>query len=346
MKRLTYFALLTAVLFTSSELLAQRRGGGGGRGPGGAGQTQGQPGNQQCNMNGPMQGRQGQMGTQGFPQGQFQQTRLQSRQFQQVQFQQGQFGVQQGQFGRRGSGQGNRGQGQFGRNQQGNNNGQRGSGQMSREEQMIKNRIDSIPVGELTQEERAGMVLMREEEKLAHDVYYSLFQKWGLKPFSNIQNSESRHMLAMKYMLDRYQITDPIQNNTVGVFQSVELQKLYKDLVTKGLSSRENAVQTGLLIEEMDIADLQKLMNQTDNEDLRIVYANLLRGSRNHLRAFSRLMSRSSGSYTPQYLSQEEFDKIASGKQEKGPSGLDDNSKGRGRGKGNQQNNNSGPGKN
>lgn len=35
-----------------------------------------------------------------------------------------------------------------------------------------------------------GLLFMREEEKLAHDVYLALYAKWGLPIFQNIAQSE------------------------------------------------------------------------------------------------------------------------------------------------------------
>jgi hypothetical protein len=55
-----------------------------------------------------------------------------------------------------------------------------------------------------------------------------------------------------------------------------------------------------------------------DNADILLVYDNLLRGSRNHLRAFMKTLSQQGGGYTPQYLSQTEFDAIVNSPMETG----------------------------
>ena len=57
---------------------------------------------------------------------------------------------------------------------------------------------------------------------------------------------------------------------------------------------------------------------ETDNSDIIKVYNNLQKGSRNHLRAFFDQIENNGGSYSPQYLSQEEFNSIISSEQEKG----------------------------
>ena len=59
----------------------------------------------------------------------------------------------------------------------------------------------------LSADEAAGLIYMREEEKLAHDVYVTLYQQWGLPLFNNIANSEATHTSAIKVLLDRYGIS-------------------------------------------------------------------------------------------------------------------------------------------
>jgi hypothetical protein len=178
--------------------------------------------------------------------------------------------------------------------------------------------LSSVPTSSVSGAEIDGLLLMREEEKLARDVYLTLAEKWGIRTFSNIAESEQTHMDAMELILDRYGIADPIKDDAVGVFTSPVLDKLYDDLVAKGSSSAAEAVKVGATIEELDIADLVRLIAATDNDDIKIVYQNLLKGSRNHLRAFDRQIGRYGVSYEPQYISRAEYDRILDSRQESG----------------------------
>lgn len=47
-----------------------------------------------------------------------------------------------------------------------------------------------------------------------------------------------------------------------------------------------------------------KLMGKTDNRDTRLVSPNPMKGSRNHLRPFSRQISSRGGTYEPEHLSE------------------------------------------
>lgn len=178
--------------------------------------------------------------------------------------------------------------------------------------------IATIDKNNLDETEKEGLLLMREEEKLARDVYLNLYEKWNLKTFYNIAQSEKTHMEAIKTLLDRYDIKDPVGEDVIGVFESEKLQGLYNGLVTQGSESLEQALKVAALIEELDIYDLKELLSKTDNDDIKIVYLNLLKGSRNHLRSFDRQLDRNGFSYEAKFLSQKEYDSIAGSAQERG----------------------------
>mgnify|MGYP003589105545 CR=1 FL=1 len=53
--------------------------------------------------------------------------------------------------------------------------------------------LAEIPKASLSDAEKKGLLLMREEEKLARDLYLALYDKWGTRAFSNIAQSEQHH---------------------------------------------------------------------------------------------------------------------------------------------------------
>jgi hypothetical protein len=178
--------------------------------------------------------------------------------------------------------------------------------------------ISDLPSETLSQSETDGLLLMREEEKLARDVYQTLYEKWGLQIFANIAQSEQTHTEAVRDLLEKYNLTDPVTDDTVGVFTNETMQKLYDDLVIKGNQSETAALTVGATIEDLDINDLQKLLAETDNQDITLVYENLLRGSRNHLRAFTKQLTMRNETYAPQYISSTDYESIQSSQPETG----------------------------
>ena len=165
------------------------------------------------------------------------------------------------------------------------------------------------PAPVLTEAEASDLLFMREEEKLARDVYITLYAEWGVRVFDNISQSEQTHMDKLLGLLDKYGLEDPILG--FGKFADTELQDLYDTLVTAGLRSKLDALMVGALIEEVDIEDIVLAMERTDKTDILNVYGNLVAGSENHLNAFVRNIESITGeTYVAQYISQEEGDAI------------------------------------
>ena len=191
------------------------------------------------------------------------------------------------------------------------------------------------PAGDVDEQEIADLLWMREEEKLARDVYITLGETWSLPVFSNISQAEQQHMDAVGALLDRYEIQDPVGDNGVGVFTNPELQALYDQLVEQGSQSATDALMVGGAIEELDILDLQKAIANTDNADIQQVYTSLNAGSENHLRAFVGNLERQSGeSYSPQYMDQGAYDAIMAGSNGNGQGGNGQGNGGNGQGNG------------
>lgn len=166
--------------------------------------------------------------------------------------------------------------------------------------------------------EAASIVFMREEEKLARDVYQLLYTQWGQPIFSNIASSEQQHMDAVGTLIARYKLPDPASHTAAGMFVDQELQTTFNSLMSQGQTSLEAALRVGAAIEDMDIKDLNLRIAQTDNPDVKQVYQNLLKGSRNHLRSFVSLLAARGVTYTPQHITQTEFDAIVNSPRETG----------------------------
>lgn len=175
---------------------------------------------------------------------------------------------------------------------------------------------NNVEILSLSADEVNSLNLMREEEKLARDVYTFLYTKWNLQIFVNIGESEQRHMDAVLQLLTKYNLPDPVGSNNAGKFSNTRLQELYNQLTAQGSISLADALKVGATIEDLDIFDLETALTKIRNQDIRAVYENLNRGSRNHLRAFySNLVNRGE-MYVPQYISQTEFDSIVSSSKE------------------------------
>lgn len=196
----------------------------------------------------------------------------------------------------------------------------------------------------LNDSELAILLQMKDEEKLAHDVYTVLYEKWASQVFSRISVAEDRHLNAVITFLKYYESADTLVGEP-GVFSNVEIQTLYNELIIKGSVSVEEAMMTGALIEEMDIKDLKEALDVVTNENIIRVFENLLKGSRNHLRAFYHQLTKLGLVYIPVYISQEEYDAIVNSPMEQGNKyGIQNNNKQHRNGQGNSDRNGNGNG--
>lgn len=192
--------------------------------------------------------------------------------------------------------------------------------------------------GQLDITETTHLIFMREEEKLARDVYITLSSMWPDSPiFQEIgEGSEQTHTDVIRDKLADYGIPDPNPDtnnlpSSIGVYTGEEFgayfQEKYMLLINKGSQSELDALYVGAFIEELDMHDLiecPKIIVETDNgiTDCGLHYTDepalistinsLLDGSKNHLRAFvGRIESViGEGNYEAQVISQEEVDEI------------------------------------
>lgn len=179
--------------------------------------------------------------------------------------------------------------------------------------------LNNLPNSPLSQAEEDGILFMREEEKMARDFYIKMFEEWNAQIFDNIESSEETHFAAMLMLIEKYNLTDPAAGNAVGEFTNNDLQVLYDALIMQGNVSLIEALKAGAAIEEVDILDLEnQLENIIDNEDLELVYLNLLAASRNHLRAAVKNLLNQGVTYMPVYLLQSDYDDITNSSWEQG----------------------------
>lgn len=148
----------------------------------------------------------------------------------------------------------------------------------------------------------ADLNFLREEEKLARDVYLTLFDRWQLRPHQNISSSEQTHIDRVKRVLLTFNLPDPVIDDRVGTFVDVRLDALYRELIDRGLSSELGSLEAGATIEDLDIRDLRAMKSRTQDPLVLSMYSALECGSGNHLRAFTSQLAMRGVTYQPQYL--------------------------------------------
>ena len=185
---------------------------------------------------------------------------------------------------------------------------------ISCEETIVEDVIDNEE--HVSQEVIDGLKYMREEEKLARDVYLYMYDKYDQNIFNNIASSEQSHMDKLLVLLDKYNIVDPSLQER-GKFSNLKLQDLYDALIRQGEQSLIDAYMVGATIEDVDIFDLKEFVEIVQQEDIINTYELLTCGSRNHMRSFDKQINKNQAQYTAQFISQNQYDEIVNSSNEK-----------------------------
>jgi len=194
--------------------------------------------------------------------------------------------------------------------------------------------------GVLDAGETTHLIFMREEEKLARDVYLTLASLYpDASTFSTIgMESEQTHTDTVRDMLAKYGIPDPNPDannlpDSIGVFTGADygwyFTEKYLALVDRGTLGLLDALYVGAFIEELDMLDIvgcPKVIVETDNgieegqcgllytdePALQTMYTHLVDGSKDHLRAYVKNIETiiGAGNYVAQVLTQAEVDAI------------------------------------
>ncbi len=181
---------------------------------------------------------------------------------------------------------------------------------LTSENETVRERISGTAAATLSPREEEGVLFIWEEEKVARDLYAELYRETEDSIFMDLARSEQSHMDRAKALIDKYDLKLPVEEDEHGAFSNETLASLYSDLLAQGTRSTEDALKVAATFEEISIVDLEKELGVADNEDVRVVFQGLLAGSRKHLRSYVRDLEDMNIDYTPQYMTQKEFDEV------------------------------------
>jgi len=169
----------------------------------------------------------------------------------------------------------------------------------------------------LTSDEQSFLFSLREDERVARDLYASFYDLYQQDYFNRVSHAESSHMKAVENLLSFYAVDYP-DSLTAGVFADEDDQNLYNVLLSKGGDSLVIALSSAAYLEEMNVSDYSQLMPNISNENISLVVSHLLKGSRNHLRLFTRLLAKEGITYEPVVLDSVSYNEIIQTPIEKG----------------------------
>ena len=168
----------------------------------------------------------------------------------------------------------------------------------------------------LTNTEKEDLLRLREEEKLARDVYLYAYDIYGLSISNNISQSEQMHMDKILSLLNKYGLDDPALPAR-GAFNNQTLQSLYDQLTAQVDISELEALKVGATIEDLDIYDIEEFESHTNKNDILDAYSKLKCGSRNHMRAYYADLISRGYTYEAQFITATELSDIVNSDRER-----------------------------
>jgi hypothetical protein len=146
--------------------------------------------------------------------------------------------------------------------------------------------LSNVPSGTLTAPQRSTLAAMAQEEKLAHDLYVAFADRYDAAVFDRIARSETRHLSAVRTLLERYSLADPTADKPAGQFGDPTVQATYDRLLAQGGTGLAAALEVGRQVETSDITDLRAALEGLTAPDVTQLYTHLLHASQRHLAAF------------------------------------------------------------
>ncbi|MDU0315341.1 DUF2202 domain-containing protein [Phycicoccus sp. M110.8] len=139
-----------------------------------------------------------------------------------------------------------------------------------------------LSAGQLTQ--------LREEERMARDLYTRLASSSGEQLFVRIATAEQRHLDSVEALMRGRGMDPAAAGTSAGTYAVPALQAAYDRWLARGTASDQAAYAVGVELEKRDIADLRSLAVPTGDSAYRVVSA-LLAGSEHHLTAFTKAVN-------------------------------------------------------
>jgi len=175
--------------------------------------------------------------------------------------------------------------------------------------QSLVRAVRDSPRGQLSAEDQASIIYIREGAQLSRDINLLFEAAWQAQVFRDAAERQKQALRATDLLIDRHGL--PAASAEPGIYQDEQFSRLYGQFAEEGSASLPAALAAAAVLEELNILDLQTRMAQTEKADIRLVYQHLLKIASANLWSFSRAIERFGGAaYEPRYLTPLAFSEL------------------------------------
>lgn len=159
--------------------------------------------------------------------------------------------------------------------------------------------------------DKALLLKLYSEEKMAYDLYGEFYERWQLNVFSDVQQREARHVWCVEVIMNKYSAAVSAGDKKI-LYHDKETENLYNELSVKGCISDLSALEAAAYLKEKFISDLRtRALNVNDGYLLKVIFL-LEKAAQSHFKAFVKSIRLSDSDYTPVFLTEGEFSSIMS----------------------------------
>jgi hypothetical protein len=171
----------------------------------------------------------------------------------------------------------------------------------------MRSEISPLPVGELTSNEKEGLLQLAGQEKFARDALLSLTKKRKKMLLGKIAQRHKEHLEALGLLFLRYEIASPLAESLPGDFQNPDEEERFITTLRQGSADGAAALSTAMELEEILVHDYREVVAATDNPDFQIIFERCLKRIYQHMHWLANQMAQTKLEYKPKILSPEDF---------------------------------------
>lgn len=158
-------------------------------------------------------------------------------------------------------------------------------------------------------DDKALLLKLYSEEKMAYDLYGEFYERWQLNVFSDVQQREARHVWCVEVIMNKYSAAVSAGKKKI-LYHDKETEDLYNELSVKGCISDLSALEAAAYLKEKFISDLRtRALNINDGYLLKVIFL-LEKAAKSHFQAFVKSIRLSGSDYTPAFLTDGEYSNI------------------------------------
>jgi len=134
----------------------------------------------------------------------------------------------------------------------------------------------NVVSNDFSDQEKAGLILLVEKEKLHRDVYMAMANNCQLPLVGELCSCDENYMNLLSIKIDKYGLTNPLVGKEAGEYHDTNVQAVYDDFIENCGTGQYSMMQFAKLMEENDLDIIYEQLEIIEgNTDVMQLYVGL-----------------------------------------------------------------------